>query len=178
MKREFNSKGINFTISLMEPEDAANFLEYVKIIGDESENLTFTSDEINFTLEDEVRIIKSFRDNKNELILKAENEDGRIVSGLTFRSSERKKKQHVGEFGISVLKEYWGYGIAKRMIETLEEWAELNEYISKINLRVKEDNERAIILYEKMGYEKEGVTSRAYKIDDEYYSEILMGKDI
>ncbi|MFA8342928.1 MAG: GNAT family N-acetyltransferase [Rhodothermaceae bacterium] len=170
--------GEKIFIREMEVDDAEKFLKYVKIVGDETNNLTFSSDEMNFTIEEEKKLIENFRKNENELILKAETESGEIVAGLTFSASPRKRMRHAGEFGISVLKKYWGFGIAKGMLNFLEEWARNTNIISKINLSVKEDNLRAIELYEKLGYRKEGLKSRAYKIDEKYYDEILMGKEL
>lgn len=178
MKKTIFKNGEKIFIREMEIDDAEKFLTYVKIIGDETDNLTFTSDEMNYTIEEEKSIIEGFRKNENELILKAETEKGEIVASLVFRSSMRKKVSHVGEFGISVLKKYWGIGIAKNMLKFLEDWASKAETISKINLRVKEDNIRAIELYKKLGYKDEGIRSRAYKIDEKYYSEVLMGKEL
>jgi len=178
MGRVIIKNGEKIFIKEMEVEDAEKFLNYIKIMVDETKNPSFDSDEMNCTVEEKRKIIENFRNNKNELILKAETESGNIVAGLTFIASPRKKLSHTGEFGISVLKKYWGFGIAKGMINFLEEWAKKTNIISKINLRVKEDNIRAIELYEKLGYKKEGLKSRAFKIGRKYYGEILMGKEL
>ncbi|WP_052045184.1 GNAT family N-acetyltransferase [Caloranaerobacter azorensis] len=82
----------------------------------------------------------------NKLFLIAEIE-GEIVGNLSFKGSNRRRLKHAGEFGISVKKEYWNMGIASQLIKELIEWAKSSGIIKKINLKVMEDNERAINLY-------------------------------
>ena len=41
--------------------------------------------------------------------------------------------------------------------------------VTKINLKVRADNERAKALYKKFGFVKEGYSTRMLKIGDEYF---------
>ena len=47
--------------------------------------------------------------------------------------------------------------------------------ITKINLKVRADNERAKALYKKFGFVKEGYTTRMLKVGDEYFDGELWG---
>lgn len=88
--------GEKIFIREMEVDDAEKFLKYVKLVVDETDNLTFSSDEMNHTIDEEKKVIENLRKNKNELILKAETESGKIVAGLTFRASSKKRMYHTG----------------------------------------------------------------------------------
>ncbi len=47
--------------------------------------------------------------------------------------------------------------------------------VTKVNLKVREDNTKAIRLYESVGFVREGSTARALRIGDAYFSDVLMG---
>ncbi|QRG69135.1 GNAT family N-acetyltransferase [Brevibacillus choshinensis] len=113
----------------------------------------------------------------NQLFLVAEVE-GTLVGNLTFRGGARARTQHAGEFGVSVLKDFWGYGIGRALIESLLGWAKDSAVVRKINLRVRSDNASAIHLYKKLGFKEEGVFTREFLIDGVFYDCILMGIDI
>ena len=50
--------------------------------------------------------------------------------------------------------------------------------MTKINLRVRTDHERAIALYKKKGFAIEGTITRAVRIRGEYFDQYWMGRDI
>ena len=61
------------------------------------------------------------------------------------------------------------------MLDAFIQWARHSEVITKINLRVREDNERARKLYESRGFELEGTIRRDFVVDGHYYDHHLMG---
>lgn len=165
------------TIRNAKREDALNLINYVNKIGGESDFLTFGENGLNITLEREEEILESHigADNKIYIIAEIENE---IVGSLNYSGGIRQRVRHTGEFGVSVSKEYWGLGIGKELVKYLIDWAKEGNVIKKINLRVREDNERAIKLYEKLGFKKEGVITRDFCVGGKYYSSISMGLEI
>ncbi|MET4560350.1 GNAT superfamily N-acetyltransferase [Lysinibacillus parviboronicapiens] len=58
-----------------------------------------------------------------------------------------KRFSHKVEFGVGVLKEFWGYGIGKNFLQLSIDWADAND-IKKMALHVLETNDKAIRLYE------------------------------
>ena len=77
-----------------------------------------------------------------------------------------------------VLKEFWGKGVGSKLMRYLINWATKNKNIRKINLHTRKGNNRAIKLYEKFGFKKEGESSRFQLIKNKFYSSILMGLEL
>lgn len=63
-----------------------------------------------------------------------------------------------GEIGISILKDYWGMGLGTILLEEAVLWAEGNDRFTALTLEVKPHNQRAIHLYQKMGFSIEKAT--------------------
>jgi RimJ/RimL family protein N-acetyltransferase len=80
-----------------------------------------------------------------------------------------------GEFGVSILKEYWGNGIGTELIKYLIEWSKQSGLIRKINLIVRDDNFSAIHVYKKLGFTQEGIISRNLQINGKFYDALFMG---
>ncbi|WOO39221.1 GNAT family N-acetyltransferase [Anaerocolumna sp. AGMB13020] len=75
-----------------------------------------------------------------------------------------------------MLKEYWGYGIGKSLLQETVAWADSNN-IKKITLNVLETNEKAITLYQKFGFLVEGILRNdKFLSDGKYYNTIVMGR--
>lgn len=156
------------------PEDAEKIIELVNKVAGETDYLTFGQGGFCISVEEEKKIIKNSLEINNQLFVVAEI-DGKIVGNLTFIGGKRERIAHVGEFGVGLLKEYWGWGIGKALIDYLIQWAKETGVVRKINLRVREDNTRAINLYENMGFEKEGILKRDMYVKGKFYDSICMG---
>lgn len=100
----------------------------------------------------------------------------RIVGFSRCEGNSLKRFSHKIEFGVCVLKEFWGYGIGKNLLKESIAWADSNG-IKKITLRVLETNEKAIALYKNLGFEIEGILKNDKILSDgNYYNTILMGR--
>jgi RimJ/RimL family protein N-acetyltransferase len=83
---------------------------------------------------------------------------------------------HQVEFGVCVLKDFWGYWIGKNLLKESVSWADSNG-IKKITLKVIETNEKAIKLYKSLGFEIEGILKNDRILaDGKYYNTIMMGR--
>ncbi len=154
--------------------DAKTLIDYLEIIGGESDFLTFGPRQFGRSVEQEEEFIQSVSTRENACFIVAEV-DGKIVGNLNFSGGPRQRNAHVGEFGVSVLREYWGNGIGEKLIQNLVEWAKNSEIIRKINLRVRSDNTRGIYLYKKLGFIEEGIVKRDFLINGKFYDSIIMG---
>ena len=169
--------GQKLVIRTAEINDAADLIEYLRQMGDETKYLLREPDEFDMTVKEEQEFIKKRLDKPNKLHILAEI-DGRIVGALGYDGGDFKRSRHKGELGVSVLKAYWGMGIGTALMEVLIEWAKESDIIRKLNLKVRADNARARELYERFGFKQEGYLTREFIIDGEFYDGICMGMHI
>lgn len=157
--------------------DALKMVKYIDEISCETDNLTFGQGEFGINYEQEEVYIDNISRQNNSLMIIGED-NGKIIGNLTFIGGRRPRTAHAGEFGISVLKDYWGNGLGTELISYLIEWSKETNIVRKINLRVRTDNSHAINLYKKMGFTIEGKISREMIIDGKFIDTLHMGLEI
>lgn len=157
--------------------DAKELLENINKISSESDFLTFGQGEFVMTLEQEEEFIKNIGMQCNALYIVAEV-SGKIVGNLIFSGGTRPRTAHAGEFGLSVLKDYWGEGIGTELVKCLIEWGKQTGVIRKIDLKVRKDNFSAIHVYKKLGFTEEGMITRDLQINGKFYDALCMGYTI
>ncbi|HOQ08844.1 MAG TPA: GNAT family protein [Syntrophomonadaceae bacterium] len=161
------------TVRPASPEDAVSWLQYLRQVGDETDFLAFCSEQVTLTTHEARRYLDYVSRRHDNLFLLAADTT-RIIGSLNFQRGRWPFTRHQGEFGISVLAEFWGYGLARRMMEIMMQWARSND-IKKINLKVRTDNIRAIKLYQSMGFAIEGTIEREFFRPGVFYSAYHMG---
>ncbi|MBN2268101.1 MAG: GNAT family N-acetyltransferase [Acholeplasmataceae bacterium] len=158
-------------------EDAKIILEYLKIIGGETNNLLIDMNGLPYTIEEEEKIIEDrIKSVNSKIFLGFIN--GKIVSSLSFSGSNRKRIAHNVDLGISVLKAFWGRGIGQKMMEYALDYAKGTKVIKNVFLEVRTDNIRAIKFYEKQGFEKLTILENKILIEKKYYDDVLMVKHL
>lgn len=158
---------MNITIEKAQPSDAFELLEYLKVIGSESDNLTFGADGLLCSVEEEAKFLASELVSQTSVTLVAKR-DGKIIGNARFTGCLKERTKHRGDIGISVLKSEWGNGLGSRLMETLLAFAKNTAHVEVITLEVNQTNKRAIALYEKFGFRKTGVFEAFTKIDGKY----------
>ena len=153
------------------PSDAAMLLEYLKQVGEESDNLTFGPEGMPFSVEAEAEFISSMENSIDNIMLLAKCDD-KIVGCASLNRLPRRMK-HRGDFAISVAKEYWNKGIGSQLLNNIIAFAKENNF-EIIDLQVRSDNKRAIHLYEKYGFKKIGEHPAFFKIGDDLISFNIM----
>ena len=101
--------------------------------------------------------------------------DGVVVGWCDIRRNGRDTDARCGTLGMGIIPGYRDRGLGRRLIETTLEAARASG-IHRVELHVNADNSRAIALYEKAGFVREGVAREAVKIDDRYIDSIRMAK--
>lgn len=165
----------NIKIRQANIDDAENLLSYFKKVGSETGFLTFDANGVGMTVEEEVEYLKQYNDPKRGVYLVATDENGSIVgqSAITQDYPKSVSSSHIYSLGICILKDYWGMGIASKMMEELINHAK-NIGCIRLELHVRTDNHKAIKLYKKFGFEIEGEMKRMMKIGNEYLDEYVM----
>jgi RimJ/RimL family protein N-acetyltransferase len=154
-------------------DDAEKMVEYLNIVGGESDNLLFGKGEFRLTVEQEMEYIKNISKDANTLMILGII-DNNIVSVAQISSNNRKRIAHNSEISISVKKEYWRNGIGSIVMEELIRFGKKHNTIKNISLGVKSSNVNAIKMYEKFGFIKVGVHKNFFNIDGNFHDEILM----
>ena len=101
--------------------------------------------------------------------------DDKVVGWCDVVRVDRPVHAHVGVLGMGLLPEFRGKGHGTKLINVILADA-LREGMLRVELTVHADNERAIGLYEKAGFAREGVKRDAVCIDGRYIDSILMAK--
>ena len=156
-------------------EDAKALIEFTKIVGGESDNLTYGSEGLPVTLEQEKTFLDSVKENDHSVFFCAWQ--GPVLVGTSGLSGMQRRMSHRAELGISVLKSCWNSGIGSMLMQKTIDYAKQHE-IEMINLEVRNDNAPAIHLYEKFGFKKTGMIPAFLKIDKEYADFDIMSLDL
>lgn len=173
--KEFYVNGTLYTVRSAIESDAQELSQLRLQIDGETENLDRERGEAFIDTPGFVRLIKVDTESPRNLFLVAVVQD-RIVGFSRCQGVYLNRFAHKVEFGVGVLQEFWGCGIGKNLLQESIAWADSNG-IKKITLSVLGTNEKAIRLYEKLGFEVEGVL-RNDKIlaDGKYYNTVMMGR--
>ncbi len=169
--------GLKISIATAQPGDAEALIRFINLVAGQSNFLTMGQGEFLKTIDEEEDFIKVHLAQENRLSILAKDQ-GRIISHLNVHASPKPRLRHIGEFGLTVDKKYWGHGIGSKMMETMITWAKESNIIRKLNLRVVESNKRAIALYQKFGFEVEGRVTRDLYLDELYLDSFLIGLQI
>ena len=152
-----------------EPSDAGKFLEYGKIVGSETDNLTFGAEGLSLTISQEADFIRKFAGNPGSIMIVAFDEGELIGTGAVSVVSGKTRFAHRREIAISVRKDYWGKGIGTGIMNVLMDFAKKSG-AEVLELEVRSDNEAAISLYKKFGFEKIGTNEKFFKINGEFFA--------
>lgn len=153
--------------------DAEDVLTYLKIVGGESDNITFGNEGVPFTIEEEKAFLERFSENTLYPMFVGRI-NGEIVSLANMSGIDRPRLRHNSEIGLTVIKKYWNQGVGKAMMQMMIEHAKSSKVIENIYLKVRNNNESAIHLYESFGFKTVGKYPRQMKIWNEYYDTLLM----
>lgn len=99
--------------------------------------------------------------------------DGRMAGTAGVEAiGTQEKVSHRADFGIGVLKEYWGLGLGKALTEACIACARQAGY-TQLELSVVADNVSAIALYEKEGFVEFGRNPRGFKSRSNGYQPLV-----
>lgn len=160
-------------IRQIEAEDAEKFLRMLKKLDSETEFMMYEPGERRTTLEEQREIIERVQKNGDPVFL-VENEE-EIVGFLGGRRGIYNRVKHTVYIAMGIVEGYRGQGIGRKLMEQLDRWNVEND-ISRSELTVMCHNERAVSLYEGMGYQIEGRRKKSLLVDGRFVDEYYMGK--
>ena len=103
-------------------------------------------------------------DNEREIKLVALH-PGQVIGSIGLEQFSRIRRSHAGSFGMGVLSAWQGKGVGSKLLATALDIADNWMNLQRVELSVYADNEAAIGLYRKFGFETEGLF-RDYAVRD------------
>jgi RimJ/RimL family protein N-acetyltransferase len=130
------------------------------------------------TESDERRYVRALQRHPDAALFVAELESGELVGRLSLMRDPHPASAHVADLGVMVAAGYRRRGAGTALMTAAETWAR-SARVRKLELHVFPHNEPAISLYEKLGYEREGLRLRHYaRTEGGYADVILMAKQL
>ena len=160
-------------VRVAEPADAERLVELAREVGSEQEGWLITAGDWR-SASAERRYLKAIRKHPDAAVFVAES-NGDIVGRLSISRDAHPASDHVADLGLMVSRDHRRQGIGLALMETAEQWAR-EAGVRKVELHVFPHNVPAIRLYEKLGYEREGLRRGHYRRGDELIDAILMAK--
>jgi ribosomal protein S18 acetylase RimI-like enzyme len=100
--------------------------------------------------------------------------EAKVVGWCDVLPIDRPTMAHGGVLGVGVLLEHRGKGIGSALIRAATDMAKAAG-LTRIELTVRERNDRAIALYERLGFVREGLKRNAVRIDGNYEDLVCLG---
>ncbi|MFC9712363.1 GNAT family N-acetyltransferase [Paenibacillus sp. NPDC056933] len=174
-QQEFNVNGLTYSIRSADEKDAGAMSSLRVQMDGETENMDREQGEGVIDSAGFEEIIRLDTVKQRNLFLVAIVK-GEIVGYSRCEGVDLKRFSHKVEFGVCIAREFWGYGIGKKLLETSMNWADTNG-IEKMTLTVLGTNDKAMELYKRMGFEIEGTLKKDRRhADGQYYDTVVMGR--
>lgn len=159
-----------------EISDAEAMLKYIIKACGETEFLTRYPEEwVGASIDAEEAWIKKLRDSEHSFCITC-FVDGEIGGNCELVFNGGMKTSHRATVMIAILKDYWNLGIGSAMFHDMLAEAQRRS-VEILELELVEENERALHLYEKFGFEVVAKKPKYFKFKDgTYHSELYMQK--
>lgn len=170
-KNEYTLKdGQKLVIRTPDEGDTQGLIDLIAAVDCESKFLAREPGEFNFTPEQEREFIRNSVNSEDSIFLVAET-NGRIVGNCSVGIvMSNKRYLHRAEMGIVVIRDHWSMGIGKNLMQECINWCK-KRGIEQLELEVVTQNDRAISMYQKFGFEIYGTKKHALKYADGTYAD-------
>jgi RimJ/RimL family protein N-acetyltransferase len=156
------------------PPDAAKIVAFLRSLHAETDFMLYEPGEFSGTEEQQARRIEEIARLESGIVFVCEADD-EIVGAIFGSRGIARRTRHSLYIVIGVRQSLHGRGIGSALFQALEAWAR-SKLLHRLELTVDAAHQRAIALYEKYGYEREGVKRHSRKVDGNYSDELYMSK--
>lgn len=163
-----------FEIREIHESDASAFLELRRQLDTETGGRLLEPGERGATVEQTRVCIRDVLAQSNSTILVVEDQ-GDLIGYLEASGGRYRRDRHHATIVIAVRRWRTGEGLGTRLFKRLEGWAR-DHGVHRLELTVMTHKQRALALYQKMGFEIEGTRWHALKVDGRFVNEYYMGK--
>ncbi|MBD1373038.1 GNAT family N-acetyltransferase [Hazenella sp. IB182357] len=153
-------------------EDATLFLAFMKQLDLETPYMLYEPNERSTSVQEVENEIIRLNETKQIFIALAQEQ---VIGFIMIKSGQLKRNRHTAYIVIGIRAKYHGLGLGTRLLQTAENWA-IQKQIHRLELTVMTHNQVALALYQKMGFEIEGICKENLYIDGKFVDEYYMGK--
>ncbi|MCR8969756.1 GNAT family N-acetyltransferase [Facklamia sp. 7083-14-GEN3] len=171
---EMVEEEIQLSIRQAQVKDARAILGLMRHLGKETNYLTTGPEGLSLDVQQEKDLIRKYLLAKKSLLLIIEV-DGQVIGIGNLANLSNHKQDHIAELGVSIVKDYWGYGIGKMIVQELIDFAKKVD-LKILTLEVVTENQRAVRLYKSFGFDIKGTLSQRLRHGHFYYDVYTMEK--
>jgi RimJ/RimL family protein N-acetyltransferase len=155
--------------------DGRKYCELMNQAGGESPFLAF--DQGNFYLDEASaeEVIERFSNRANEAFFVAARDD-RLIGICLLESSTFPRLEHQAELRIAVLKEAWGTGVARCLMDMAIDFFMSSDLLTRLSLQVSTRHRRGIEVYRRYQFVEEGIKRRGMRVQGEYHDLLMMAR--
>lgn len=153
--------------------DAEQLIKVIRNV-EESGYMLFDPGERKVAPESFAKFIEATNQNEKSGIFLAEDKN-RIVGYIFVQNEKLNRISHRAYIVMGIHSDSRGQGIGKALFTHVMDWAK-GVNLHRLDLTVIAKNDAAVALYQKMGFEIEGVKRHSLLIDNEYVDEYYMSK--
>jgi len=120
----------------------------------------------------EISFIERYQASENSLFLLA-LEEGKLLGHIGVQGGSFQRTRHSATLFMAVLEACWGRGIGHRLLESALSWFQSSP-LTRQELTTATDNARALSLYQRAGFQLEGIKRQDIMLDDRAVDSYLM----
>ncbi|HSX19123.1 MAG TPA: GNAT family N-acetyltransferase [Candidatus Saccharimonadales bacterium] len=173
-----SQKGKQIILRYVKQGDAQTMLDYINTLSDERTYIRFQGEHLTLKEEQEYldSQLKRIKDKKSVHLVALSNNQHIGISSIDL---EDRTSSHVGNFGISISKEFRGEGVGKLLMETIVSEAQKElPGLKIITLGCFSNNALAIKMYKEFGFVEYGRLPNGVKLENGFVDHIYMYKNI
>lgn len=161
---------MDYTIRPIRLEDMESFTELRRMPGVFETTLALPSERIQRNMD------RFHALGPNDHYFVAVLEDGTVIGAVLLQINASPRMRHTGSLALFVHTNYQAQGVGAALLGTILDLADNWLMLVRLELTVFADNERAIHLYEKLGFEKEGLKRMSIVRNGQYADEYMMSR--
>lgn len=170
---------MTFTVQIASPNyrHAAGYIALIKAVLRENPpvDTPYAPDEFDPPVEAIQARIAQVAALENSVFLIAEN-NKKVIGALTCGGGSIKADFHRTELGVYVAKAWRDKGVGSALMARAVEWAQASTVVQRVELEVFAANDRAIHVYEKFGFAREGIKRGLYRRGDQLLDMLIMAR--
>ena len=155
-------------------DDSGNFLLLCKQLDQETQFMLLEPGERTTTLEQQRQKIQDLLSQDNQAIFVAEHQY-QLVGFLGAYGGSYQRNRNCAYIVVGILQAFAGQGLGTQFFQALDKWAS-QQHLHRLELTVMCHNAQAVHLYQKMGFQIEGIKQDSLLVNGAYVDEFYMAK--